>query len=47
MAEPRPPIPAEIAAQALETGSILATYDPHFLAVPGLRIWDELGPSGS
>jgi len=31
-----------IAAQALETGSVLVTYDTHFLAVPGLRVWDEL-----
>jgi tRNA(fMet)-specific endonuclease VapC len=31
-----------IAAHALETGSVLATYDAHFAAVPGLRIWGEL-----
>jgi len=39
------PIPLNdvwIAAQALETGSVLVTYDTHFNAVPGLRIWDEL-----
>ncbi len=39
------PIPLNdvwIAAHALETGSILVTYDAHFLAVPGLRVWDEL-----
>jgi len=39
------PIPANdvwIAAHALETGSVLLTYDPHFRAVPGLRLWDEL-----
>jgi tRNA(fMet)-specific endonuclease VapC len=39
------PIPISdvwIAAQALETGSVLVTYDTHFLAVPGLRVWDEL-----
>ena len=44
------PIPLNdvwIAAQALETGSVLVTYDPHFQSVPGLRVWDELGPSGS
>jgi tRNA(fMet)-specific endonuclease VapC len=43
------PIPLNdiwIAAQALETGSVLATYDPHFLAVPGLRIWDALSEAG-
>jgi tRNA(fMet)-specific endonuclease VapC len=37
------PIPINdvwIAAHALETGSILATYDTHFAMVPGLRIWD-------
>jgi len=36
------PIPLNdvwIAAQALETGSVLVTFDPHFQAVPGLRIW--------
>ena len=32
-----------IAAQSLETGSVLVTYDRHFLAVDGLRIWD--GPA--
>jgi len=40
------PIPLNdvwIAAHALETGSVLVTYDPHFLTVPGLRTWDELG----
>lgn len=40
------PIPlndAWIAAHALETGSVLVTYDTHFAVVPGLRIWDELG----
>jgi tRNA(fMet)-specific endonuclease VapC len=43
------PIPLNdvwIAAQALETGSVLVTYDSHFLAVPGLRTWDEIGESG-
>ena len=42
------PIPINdvwIAAQALETGSVLVTYDSHFLAVPGLRIWDGLSAS--
>ncbi len=40
------PIPINdvwIAAQALETGSILVTYDDHFSAIPGLRFWDEIG----
>ena len=32
-----------IAAQALETGSVLITYDSHFAVVPGLRTWDEIG----
>jgi len=37
------PIPINdvwIAAHALETGSILVTYDDHFSAIPGLRVWD-------
>lgn len=40
------PIPINdvwIAAHALETGSILVTYDDHFAAVPGLRLWNEIG----
>jgi tRNA(fMet)-specific endonuclease VapC len=28
-----------IAAHALETGSVLATFDSHFANVPGLRLW--------
>jgi tRNA(fMet)-specific endonuclease VapC len=39
------PIPVNdvwIGAHALETGSVLLTYDQHFAKVPGLRIWDEL-----
>ena len=39
------PLPANdvwIAAQALETGSVLVTYDVHFKVVPGLRAWPEL-----
>ncbi len=39
------PIPINdvwIAAHALETGSVLVTFDGHFTAVPGLRLWDEL-----
>jgi tRNA(fMet)-specific endonuclease VapC len=38
------PIPTNdvwIAAQAMETGSILITYDSHFVQVPGLRIWER------
>jgi tRNA(fMet)-specific endonuclease VapC len=31
-----------IAAQSMETGSVLVTYDRHFLAVDGLRIWDGI-----
>jgi tRNA(fMet)-specific endonuclease VapC len=37
------PIPMNdvwIAAQALETGSVVVTYDEHFKKVPGLRLWD-------
>jgi tRNA(fMet)-specific endonuclease VapC len=36
------PIPINdiwIAAQALETGSMLVTFDSHFRHVPGVRIW--------
>jgi tRNA(fMet)-specific endonuclease VapC len=39
------PIPINdvwIAAHALETGSILVTYDDHFAVIPGLRFWDEI-----
>jgi tRNA(fMet)-specific endonuclease VapC len=39
------PIPINdvwIAAHALETGAVLITYDRHFQAVPGLRVWDWL-----
>jgi tRNA(fMet)-specific endonuclease VapC len=39
------PIPLNdvwIAAQALETGSVLVTYDTHFKIVPGLRVWEGL-----
>jgi len=39
------PIPVNdvwIAAHALETGSVLISYDRHFLSVPGLRFWDEI-----
>ncbi|MBI5882832.1 MAG: type II toxin-antitoxin system VapC family toxin [Elusimicrobia bacterium] len=28
-----------LAAQAVETGSVLVTYDDHFRRVPGLRLW--------
>ncbi len=37
------PIPLNdvwVAAHALETGSVLVTYDAHFRAVSGLRLWD-------
>jgi len=40
------PIPLNdvwLAAHALETGSVLVTFDAHFEVVPGLRIWDGLG----
>jgi tRNA(fMet)-specific endonuclease VapC len=29
-----------IAAHALETGSVVITYDAHFKSVPGLRLWE-------
>jgi tRNA(fMet)-specific endonuclease VapC len=31
------------AAQAFETGSVLATFDAHFQKIAGLRLWDLLG----
>lgn len=31
-----------IAAHALETGSVVVTYDTHFKQVAGLRLWDEV-----
>ncbi|MBD3343656.1 MAG: PIN domain-containing protein [Chitinivibrionales bacterium] len=37
------PIPINdiwIAAHALETGSVMVSYDNHFDNVPGLRMWD-------
>jgi tRNA(fMet)-specific endonuclease VapC len=30
-----------IAAHAIETGSILLTFDGHFSRVPGLRLWER------
>jgi tRNA(fMet)-specific endonuclease VapC len=39
------PIPVNdvwIGSHALETGSVLLTYDRHFAFIPGLRLWDEL-----
>ena len=39
------PIPINdvwIAAQAIETGSVIASFDEHFKKVPGLRLWDVL-----
>jgi len=43
------PIPLNdvwIAAHALETGSILISYDTHFARVPGLRLWDRAAARG-
>jgi len=31
-----------IAAHAVETGSIIVTYDTHFKKIPGLRLWDNI-----
>ena len=31
-----------IAASAIEYGAVLVTFDTHFLAIPGLRLWDRL-----
>ena len=39
------PIPLNdvwIAAQAIQTGAVLATYDRHFEDVAGVRLWDVL-----
>jgi tRNA(fMet)-specific endonuclease VapC len=33
-----------IAAHAIETGSVLATFDAHFTQIAGLRLWDSLRP---
>ena len=30
-----------ISAHAMETGSIIITYDKHFKIIPGIRIWDQ------
>lgn len=35
-----------IAAHAIETGSVVVTYDVHFKVVPGLRLWDRGNYSG-
>ncbi|MCP4714286.1 MAG: type II toxin-antitoxin system VapC family toxin [Deltaproteobacteria bacterium] len=31
-----------IAAHALETGTVLFTYDRHFQKVPGVRLWERV-----
>ena len=39
------PIPENdiwIAAQAIETGSVLVTYDKHFLQIPRVKVWKVL-----
>ena len=39
------PIPINdvwIASHAVETGSILITYDEHFKTIPGIRLWDKI-----
>ena len=38
------PIPVNdvwLAAQAVETGSVLVSYDAHFRSVAGLRLWES------
>lgn len=40
------PIPINdvwIAAHAIETGSVLVSFDAHFKNVPGIRLWGNLG----
>lgn len=34
-----------IAAHGMETGSIIVTYDQHFLKIAGIRIWDRISPA--
>ena len=36
-----------LAAQAMESGAVVVTYDEHFTRVPGLRLWDALGGGSS
>lgn len=39
------PIPINdvwIASHAIETGSVLITYDTHFLRIKALRLWDHI-----
>ncbi len=31
-----------IAAHGIETGSVMVTYDRHFLKIPGIRLWDRI-----
>ena len=41
------PIPINdvwLAAQCMETGAVLLTYDRHFAAIDGLRVWPEVTP---
>lgn len=41
------PIPINdvwIASHAIETGSVVITYDAHFLKIAGIRLWDFLTP---
>ncbi len=30
-----------ISAHAMETGSLIITYDQHFKKIPGIRFWDQ------
>lgn len=44
LAEAGTPVPINdvwIAAQCIQSGSLLATYDAHFAHITGLRLWDE------
>ncbi len=41
---PLPINDAWIAAHAIETGSVVITYDAHFKRVSGLRTWDKVSP---
>ena len=35
-----------IASHAMETGSVIVTYDRHFFRIPGVRVWQGLSIAG-
>jgi len=38
---------AAVSTHALDAGAVLVTCDSHFLAVPGLRIWEKIDEPAS